>query len=154
MSVEKINIIFSGEKEDSILLSTVHRAKGLEADRVFIYQPSILENNRLATKDWEKATEQNLRYVAYTRPKKVLGFIKEEWGDKHKNPYSGVSIEAEVNKMRELLNFKPIEFPTFSAPETVQNSTISAPKTGQSSTEIKPNNKKGGLKFVNLMKKN
>ena len=151
---EKINIIFSGEKEDSILLSTVHRAKGLEADRVFIYQPSILENNRLATKDWEKVTEQNLRYVAYTRPKKVLGFIKEEWGDKHRNPYASNDISNEINAMRDLLNFKPLEFKEFSAPEIPQNSAISAPKTVQNSTISKPNSKKAGLKFVNLMKKN
>lgn len=148
---EKISIIFSGEKEDAILLSTVHRAKGLEADRVFIYQPSILENNRLATKDWEKVTEKNLRYVAYTRPKKVLGFIKEEWGDKRKNPYSGTSIKEEVNAIRNILNFKPFDFDKIS---TTPAAIINQPKVSNISTsEAKPNCKKGGLKFVNLMKK-
>lgn len=148
---DKVNIIFNGDKEDAILLSTVHRAKGLEADRVFIYQPSILENNRLAKKDWEIATERNLQYVAYTRPKKVLGFIREEWEDKRKNRYGGSSVETEIRELRKLINYTPIEFsmaPTM--PTAVETAESKAPSTA---TAVASHPKKGGLKFVNLMKK-
>ena len=105
----------------------------------------------LSPEDWEKITEKNLRYVAYTRPKKVLGFIKEERGDKRKNPYSGTSIKEEVNAIRNMLNFKPFDFDKISTEPTT---IINQPKVSNiSTTEAKPNCKKGGLKFVNLMKK-
>ena len=60
----------------SIKLSTIHKAKGLEADRVFIVCNSLMPS-KSAKKDWEKKQEMNLMYVAYTRPKNVLGFIDE-----------------------------------------------------------------------------
>ena len=34
--------------------------------------------SKLAVHDWEKLQEENLMYVAYTRPKNVLGFISEK----------------------------------------------------------------------------
>ena len=85
--IDKIKLIFNGDSKDAILLSTVHRAKGLEADRVYIYQPSVLKNNMLATKDWEKKTEVNLQYVAYTRAKNSLYFIEETKNFWQSNPY-------------------------------------------------------------------
>ena len=62
---------------NSIHLTTIHRAKGLENDTVFILCPSLLPS-RLAHKDWEIKAEQNLIYVAYTRAKKSLNFISEK----------------------------------------------------------------------------
>ena len=56
--------------EDAIRISTIHRAKGLENDRVF-----ILEFNKLPYKrdvEWEIIQERNLHYVAVTRPKEEL----------------------------------------------------------------------------------
>lgn len=61
----------------NIHLTTVHRAKGLENDRVFILCPSLMPS-RLAHRDWEIKAEQNLIYVAYTRAKKSLNFISEK----------------------------------------------------------------------------
>ena len=147
--IEKINVIFNGSKDDAILLSTVHRAKGLEADRVFIYQHSLLVNNPLARKDWEIKTERNLLYVAYTRPKILLGFIEEENRFK-KNPFIVQnSFGAEIHRMRLLLNRED-------SAETVTVGTqscgpqISVPAT--KAVENIKNTKKGGLKFANLLK--
>ena len=66
-----------GEDEHGVCLSTVHKAKGLEADNVYILCHSTMPS-KLATQDWEKQQEYNLLYVAYTRAKKRLGFISEK----------------------------------------------------------------------------
>lgn len=58
--------------ENSIMLSTVHKAKGLEADNVFIIRPDILPYINERTNPIQRKQEMNLTYVAYTRPKKKL----------------------------------------------------------------------------------
>lgn len=66
-------------KEDSkgVCLSTVHKAKGLEAENVYILCHSCMPS-KLAVRDWEKQQELNIMYVAYTRAKNLLGFISEK----------------------------------------------------------------------------
>lgn len=59
-------------------LSTVHRAKGLESDRVLIIRPDIIPHP-MAKSDWEKDQESNLKYVAITRAKQAL-YIAGEFG--------------------------------------------------------------------------
>lgn len=150
--VEKIKIIFSGTEENAVLLSTVHRAKGLEADNVFIYRRSILDNNRLATKDWEIRTEQNLRYVAYTRAKKTLNFIEEPWNHWAINPYGGNNLLNELNTIREKINYsKELNI----SENCISSGTVE--HKAENMTIItslnKSNRVRGGLKFGNLMKK-
>lgn len=65
------------EDNTNIHLTTIHKAKGLENNRVFILCPSLMPS-RLAHRDWEIKAEQNLIYVAYTRAKKSLNFISEK----------------------------------------------------------------------------
>lgn len=72
----KINNIFQ-EKEKGVCLSTIHKAKGLEADNIYILCHSAMLS-KLAKHDWEKIQEKNLQYVAYTRAKLKLGFISEK----------------------------------------------------------------------------
>lgn len=64
------------ESADGVCLSTIHKAKGLEANNVYILCKTLMPS-RLATQDWEKEQEQNLMYVAYTRAKYKLGFVSE-----------------------------------------------------------------------------
>ena len=85
----KIETIFNSDETEGIMLSTVHKAKGLEADNVFIYCPSLLPL-KIAKKEWEIKTEQNLIYVAYTRAKKTLNFIKEDRYNKYSSEYSNI----------------------------------------------------------------
>ncbi len=75
--INKINLVFNGEEKGSIQLSTVHKAKGLEADNIYILIPSLMPS-RIAKKEWERKTETNLIYVAITRAKKTLNYIDEE----------------------------------------------------------------------------
>lgn len=60
---------------NAVMLSTVHKAKGLEADNVFIICPEILPMISPGQLDWERQQENNLRYVAITRPKKCLTYV-------------------------------------------------------------------------------
>lgn len=66
-------------KEDSkgVCLSTVHKAKGLEAENVYILCNSSMPS-KLAVHEWEKQQERNIMYVAYTRAKNKMGFVSEK----------------------------------------------------------------------------
>lgn len=74
--IEKIKEIFSDKKKNGISLSTVHKAKGLEANNVFIACNSLMPS-KSATQKWEIEQERNLMYVAYTRAKNKLSFLDE-----------------------------------------------------------------------------
>ena len=74
--IEHINDVFK-EESQGVCLSTVHKAKGLEADNVYIICHSSMPS-KLAVHEWEKQQEQNIMYVAYTRAKNILGFISEK----------------------------------------------------------------------------
>lgn len=69
--------MFSNEGKEGIQLSTIHRAKGLEADNVFIICPSLIPS-RLSQLEWEIEEEKHLQYVMCTRPKNTLNFITEK----------------------------------------------------------------------------
>jgi DNA helicase II / ATP-dependent DNA helicase PcrA len=60
-------------KADAIILATVHKAKGLEAARVFWLNHDYV--SKWARQDWQKQQEKNLRYVAATRAKSELVLI-------------------------------------------------------------------------------
>lgn len=66
--------MFSDEKA-GIVLSTVHRAKGLEADRVFILRPDLIPHPAAKSAE-DQAQESNLEYVAVTRAKKELIYVQ------------------------------------------------------------------------------
>lgn len=65
--------------QGKVVLSSMHKAKGLEADRVFILDYGLMY--RFAKPgSWQYTQEKNLDYVARTRPKKYLGFIgSDDW---------------------------------------------------------------------------
>jgi DNA helicase-2/ATP-dependent DNA helicase PcrA len=75
--IEKIRQYISAT-HDSVRLSTIHRAKGLENDRVFILDYDELPRQHLEQKDWEKTQEVNLKYVAVTRAKKELFLVSAD----------------------------------------------------------------------------
>ena len=109
--IENIKKIFQ-ENSKGVCLSTVHKAKGLEADNVYILCHSSMPS-KLAHHEWEKTQERNLIYVAYTRAKKTLGFISEK-----EIPPSGSSQEPmEIinelnfieNQVFKILGKEPIE---------------------------------------------
>lgn len=58
-----------------ITLSTAHRAKGLENDRVFLIKPEDMPLSWNRQKGWELEQEFNLHYVALTRAKSELFIV-------------------------------------------------------------------------------
>ena len=72
-----IEHIFSDEhKHTSIILSTIHKAKGLEYDNVFLIRRELIPS-KYAKQQWQLQQEQNLLYVAYSRAKKRFSVIKD-----------------------------------------------------------------------------
>lgn len=78
--INKIKAIFTDTVE-GIVLSTVHKSKGLEANRVFIIRPDLIPLPN--TRSWQYAQEKNLEYVAYTRARLEL-IIDYDWTDEEK----------------------------------------------------------------------
>lgn len=66
--MEKIGAVFTDDKAASgVRLSSIHRAKGLEADRVFWLRPPEARMREDRMQSWEIQQERNLDYVATTR---------------------------------------------------------------------------------------
>lgn len=59
-------------------LSTVHKAKGMEFDRVFILDAREYMPSPWARAGWESAQEQNIQYVAATRARRELRYVESE----------------------------------------------------------------------------
>lgn len=70
---EMISSIFSDDVK-GIMLSTIHKAKGLENDRVFFLLPELIPS-KYATQDWQYEQERNLKYVGITRAKRELIYV-------------------------------------------------------------------------------
>jgi len=71
----KISSIFDDVTREAIALSSIHRAKGTEAERVFILKPELMPHP-LANAAWQLEQEENIKYVAYTRSKDELIFVE------------------------------------------------------------------------------
>jgi ATP-dependent DNA helicase UvrD/PcrA len=71
--VAKIDRLFTDDGTPGILLSSTHRAKGLEADRVWLLRDTFLR--------WDGPEEKNLLYVATTRAKQELIYCYDESPD-------------------------------------------------------------------------
>lgn len=62
-------LFHEGDDRDRVILSTTHKAKGLERDRVFMLTDTYKPNKGIE--------EANLTYVAYTRAKKELYLVSK-----------------------------------------------------------------------------
>ncbi len=71
----EIEVLFK-DVNSAIMLSTVHRAKGLEAARVFILEPETMPLRWKGQQDWEYEQEMHIKYVALTRSKDELYFVQ------------------------------------------------------------------------------
>jgi superfamily I DNA/RNA helicase len=60
-----------------LVLSSIHKSKGLEWERVFWLDPGLLPS-KWARSDWQKTQEANLQYVCATRAKRDLVYITTE----------------------------------------------------------------------------
>jgi DNA helicase-2/ATP-dependent DNA helicase PcrA len=97
------------EKCPFVVLSSIHKAKGLEADRVFILSEDKLELPY--NQQWQKDQERNMHYVALTRARKELYTVREQ------KPEDIKRCEIFLKKVREdhqgdeyELNFEKLNF--------------------------------------------
>lgn len=74
--LQTIEMLFNGDG-GGVTLCTAHKAKGLEWKRVFILDPFLMPSKH-ATKAWEIEQEANLQYVAITRAKHELYYIRNK----------------------------------------------------------------------------
>lgn len=73
--MQRIESMFSDASTDSVVTcSSVHRSKGLEADRVFIVNFHKMPS-KYAKQEWQVEQERNLIYVAVTRAKQHLQMV-------------------------------------------------------------------------------
>jgi len=75
--IEEIKNVFDNSEKGEIMLSTVHKAKGLEADNVYILATERMPHPK-ATNPRE---ERNICYVAITRAKKNLFYVGPKPGN-------------------------------------------------------------------------
>ena len=72
----KLDSLFDDTKNDKVItLSTIHKAKGLEADNTYIILPGNIPMTYKDQQQWEYEQELNLKYVAITRAKKRLIWV-------------------------------------------------------------------------------
>lgn len=73
--IKLIQSIFSDDIA-SITLSTIHRSKGFENERIFVLHPDLLPS-KYAIQDWQLQQERNLEYVMITRAKSELIYLTD-----------------------------------------------------------------------------
>lgn len=72
--ISNINTLF--EQGKGVCLSTVHKAKGLEASRAFILDSALHASfTQRARQQWQREQERNILYVAITRAKRELVYM-------------------------------------------------------------------------------
>jgi len=72
---DAVEQMFTDKKDDPrkvLTLSTVHKSKGREWERVFILGRNAYMPSKWARKEWQHKQEENLMYVAVTRAKTEL----------------------------------------------------------------------------------
>ena len=120
----RLKYMLSYPGDEAIKISSIHRAKGLENNRVF-----ILEYNKLPYKrdlDWEQIQERNLHYVAVTRPKEELYLCEEQiLTDGDEDAIDNVQPAQPINEANEM----NIEQPNSIIPTEASNLIIPVGRT-------------------------
>lgn len=75
--VKSIDAMFSDTTREGVRLSSIHRAKGLEAQNVHILCPEQLPHPMASSKE-QRVQEDNLKYVAITRTMEKLVWVASE----------------------------------------------------------------------------
>ncbi|AFD28069.1 UvrD-helicase domain-containing protein [Deinococcus gobiensis] len=78
--IDDIRRLFRGKPEESVVLATIHGAKGLEADHIYIVAPELLPHPRAKTVQAQEA-ERCVMLVAFTRARKSLRIVRPQDGE-------------------------------------------------------------------------
>jgi len=77
--LDRIESLFEDTDENQglkIILSSVHRAKGLEADRVWALEDTFFSRNSQPPAWADGKEERNIEYVAITRAKSLFTWVE------------------------------------------------------------------------------
>jgi len=78
--ISEINCLFSDDDlNKKVVLTTIHKSKGMEAERVFIYDYSLMYPKWIKPNTWQYQQEVFLDYIARTRGKTLFCYLT---GDK------------------------------------------------------------------------
>jgi hypothetical protein len=67
-----------GERRKTLTLSTIHKSKGREWQRVFVLGENLYSPSPYARQEWQMDQERHLQYVCYTRAKSELVLVDME----------------------------------------------------------------------------
>ena len=98
--IKRFKDVFTDCDNEGVRLSSIHKAKGLEADNVFILCPSLMPSMLAKTK-LEKEAERNLEYVAITRAKKTLNYVSEKLYPTEFNVFKDINMIRNLNDISE-----------------------------------------------------
>lgn len=113
--LKEIDHLFSDDPEPGVIqLSTIHRAKGLEWNVVFILRPDLLPHPSATTEE-ELQQEENACYVGATRAKDRLHYV-EDW------PFGGQSKDLAFEQPEEVMDYP--EQPVAEPQPVVQTSLL------------------------------
>lgn len=102
-----IEKLMDSNDNESVILSTIHRAKGLEGKRVFIIGYDNLPIKKEEMQDWQLYQEKCLKYVAITRAKNIL-FLSESKPDRNDIAFKDVFDENEECDLDDEIDLLPI----------------------------------------------
>lgn len=142
----KIKTIFNEGQNEAICLSTIHKAKGLESDNVYILAKSLMPS-KYAKQDWEIKSEENLEYVAITRAKKTLNYISEDEFKVDRGWEFEKNIKNKFETIRNLLGTSPVKF------KGINTITKHNSKTIVNNSQPINNKSIGALKFNKFIRK-
>lgn len=119
-----------GRNVSAVEFSTVHRAKGLEAERIFILEPGKLPAIWDKQQSWQFEQEKNLLYVAITRSKEYLCILGNEqvW-----RPYVGVIKPTHVYKFQ--ANKWQLKLDTKDVKDTLNEFMVGEQRSSEAATE-------------------
>lgn len=112
------------DKDPKVTLSSVHRAKGLEAPRVFIAMPDRLGQAWPNSQQWMIDQEKNLEYVAITRAMRELIFIDGDAPERDEEPDEASAQRPQ--KPAEPASIAPLPPAEADAPDTYDPSSHAA----------------------------
>jgi len=115
-----ITNLFDESKKGLLTLATIHKAKGLEWETVWLLDFHKLLPSKWAAQGWQLQQEKNLQYVAVTRAKLNLFFI--ETGNWRKEGQDAMKLNLDPKQL-EIFPGCPVPF-TSGGPRTVETNNL------------------------------
>lgn len=136
--LKRLKLMLSNPSDDAIRISTIHRAKGLENNRVFILEYDKLPPPR--DLEWENIQERNLHYVAVTRPKEEIYLCDSQLITDSEEPDENAQPATPINVVDVLPTnaILPASVETTKADEVKEGNTPSQLIDKESIQEVEP----------------